>query len=351
MQISAMQLENELRNMSNGESVLRKVAAQWKFSDASRALKAWASRAAHETALVRRARSATSIILRMLAKSKMAELVGAYEEWRDCALLHFKAQRMQSRGAGVLQRTRARMNRMELEGALGSWNQRMRREVVGELRAQVAHLSALSEQLEESLVNVAFRGGEKILKTVGARWKNQDVLAALMEWLGNVTSWHNERRAERKMRQVAGRMMNRDAVEAIKRWRTNAAKGMAQMRRIMFNVVQRIKHREVAAGIVSWRMQWEAAVAQAKGEAVMRRVGMRWRYRDVSDRLRQWAQNLKGFKEGEWKLRAMRLEKDVADLQQALDFLAHEQNLNHRNIIRGIAKEKIRIKPWTSLDF
>jgi len=327
------------------------VSARWTKGGLFSAISNWAAMAKKEMKALRQTKSAMSIMYRMLAKSKMLELLTAYDTWHEAAKLHFQVERMQAKGSGVLKRTGQKLKMNMQLGAIASWKQRCRKEIVSDLRVMLSESRARENQLEVSLAQVAFKGGETIMKRVGMRIMNKDLVLSLIEWVDKVAEFRKERDATRKMRSVAARMLNKEVVFVLQEWRTRAQVWAIKARRTCLNVIQRLKNRDIARCVIIWADSWRTIKAQGRAQMLLRRVGMRMKFRAASDSLREWNLGWKAFKNFQWKDRAMKLEKDVEDLKQALDFLSHERNLNNRSIMTGIAKQRIKIKPWSQLDF
>lgn len=195
------------------------------------------------------------------------------------------------------------------------------------------------------------------MRSVAVRWRYADIDNALRNWQGKVLEHHSQIRGERIMRRVGGRWKNRGLSDAVLEWRAaqvmevKAKLAMARGEAKMRNVALRIKNREVAAGLIAWQMNFRENRNEARQQRVCRRIAGRWRNREASDCILNWAKRAKSATQAMWKERGIKLQQEVEELRHALELLAKDGGLDQRSVMRNVAKQRIKIKAWTGLDF
>ena len=126
--------------------------------------------------------------------------------------------------------------------------------------------------------------------------------------------------AEQIMKNVAKRMMNGGLASVIISWRTNChaekTEAVAQERaeRIMKRVGGRWKSREMSDAVQDWHGKQLEEKAAQRAEMVMKRVGARLRNKELALNWAEWARNFRSDRSTMWENR-------VAKLQAALDEL------------------------------
>ena len=83
----------------------------------------------------------------------------------------------------------------------------------------------------------------------------------------------------------------------------------------------------------------------------MKRVGGRWKHKDLAQNLSEWARNTKNGIKGMWRSRVEQLKIQVAELEHALDFVSQSGGGDMRAVIQGIGKQRKRVEEWTGMQF
>jgi len=162
-------------------------------------------------------------------------------------------------------------------------------------------------------------GAESKMRKVAKDLLNQELAEAFRNWMIKFKEETNQVKGEAIMKRVGGRMRNKELVGCWDKWFKNSSEGIREMwqlraarwqadfdtlqmkfdlvtrsgaENIMRNVAKRMIMGEVAKYIIGWKHKVTCDNNQAKGEAIMRRVGGRLKNREISDAFQDWSMNM-----------------------------------------------------------